>query len=497
MSSHSPKLKQTPPGLSDRASDIILVVLCLAILLVVAYPLYYVLVASFSDPYDVYAGKTFLLPSQFSFKGYAAVFSDDSILTGYANSIWYTVIGTIFSVAMIYMTAYPLSNPDLPGRKFFNIFFVITMYFGGGLIPTYLIVKNTGLINTTWAMFLPGGVAVSNMIIARNFFETSIPKELKEACEIDGASKLRMFFSIIIPLSKPIMAVMVVFSMVAYRAALEYFHNWFAEGLIDQEAFSQTDTQYMAKCAQGNVGVATWWYIEELMGEHAEDYVFLPVLEGPDGSYNVTVRDGGGINSGNLSITSACESPINLLKFYDQWYAPENVMQLQYGPIDVYFTSQDENGLWQSITDEEAQEKFGKSAGEVKSEYEVYGPKLILSDYYANTFEMEPRAVDRLTDLYDYWMPFVKDTTAYPIDCVYTQDELDTIDKYRVDFENFVSEQEALWLRDGGITDESWNAYKEALNSYGLEELLQTYQSAYDRYVQVSGDASADAQSAA
>ena len=149
------------------------------------------------------------------------MFSDDSILTGYANSIWYTVIGTVFSVAMIYITAYPLSNPDLPGRKFFNIFFVITMYFGGGLIPTYLIVKNTGLINTTWAMFLPGGVAVSNMIIARNFFETSIPKELKEACEIDGASKLRMFFSIIIPLSKPIMAVMVVFSMVAY------WNDWF------------------------------------------------------------------------------------------------------------------------------------------------------------------------------------------------------------------------------------------------------------------------------
>ena len=175
----------------------------------------------------------------------------------------------------------------------------------------------------------------------------------------------------------------------------------------------------------------------------------------PDGSYNVTVRDGGGINSGNLSITSACESPINLLKFYDQWYDPENVMQLQYGPIGTYFTQQDENGLWQSITDEEAQAQFGKSAGEVKSEYEVYGPKLILSDYYATTFEMEPRAVDRLTDLYDYWMPYVKDTTCYPIDCVYTEDELDTIDKWRVDFENFVAEQEATWLRDGGITDET------------------------------------------
>lgn len=152
-----------PGGLSDRASDVVLVVLCVAILLVVAYPLYYILVASVSDPYDVYAGKTFLLPSQFTLDGYAAVFSDDSILVGYWNSIKYTVAGTIFSVVMIYITAYPLSNPDLPGRKFFNIFFVITMYFGGGLIPTYLIVKDTGLLNTIWAMFLPGGVAVSKI----------------------------------------------------------------------------------------------------------------------------------------------------------------------------------------------------------------------------------------------------------------------------------------------------------------------------------------------
>ncbi len=269
-----------------------------------------------------------------------------------------------------------------------------------------------------------------------------------------------------------------------YRAALEYFHDWFAEGLIDQEAFSQDDTQYMAKCSQGRVGVATWWYIEELMGDHSDDYVFLPILDGPDGTHNVTVRDGGGITSGNLCITSACESPINLLKFYDQWYEPENVMQLQYGPIGVYFTEQDENGLWQSITDEESQAQFGKSAGELKSEYEVAGPKLILSDYYATTFEMEPRAQERLNDLYDYWMPFVSDTTCYPIDCVFTQDELDTIDRYRVDFEGFVAEQEAAWLRDGGITDESWAAYKDNLNSYGMNELLEVYQAAYDRYVQ-------------
>lgn len=277
-----------------------------------------------------------------------------------------------------------------------------------------------------------------------------------------------------------------------YRAALEYFHDWFTEGLIDQEVFSQDDTQYMAKCSQGRVGVATWWYIEELMGDHADDYVFLPVLDGPDGTHNVTVRDGGGINSGSLSITSACESPINLLKFYDQWYIPENTMQLQYGPIGTYFTGQDENGLWQSVTDEEAQAQFGKSAGELKSELEVAGPKLILSDYYANVFEMEPRAQERLTDLYDYWMQYVDDTTTYPIDCVFTSDELDTIDRYRVDFENFVAEQEAAWLRDGGITDETWAAYKDNLNSYGMDKLLEVYQAAYDRYVETAGETSVE-----
>lgn len=211
----------TPNGLSEKASDIILVILCLVILLIIAYPLYYVLIASFSDPYDVYAGKTFLLPSQFSLRGYEAVFADKNIFSGILNSILYTVVGTIFSVAMLYLTAYPMSQKDLPGRKFLSIFFIITMYFGGGLIPTYLIVKNTGLMGSMWSLFLPGGVAVGNMIIVRNYIENSIPRDLLEAARIDGAGHFRIFFDMIIPLSMPIMAVMVVFSMVAY------WNDWF------------------------------------------------------------------------------------------------------------------------------------------------------------------------------------------------------------------------------------------------------------------------------
>lgn len=270
-----------------------------------------------------------------------------------------------------------------------------------------------------------------------------------------------------------------------YRDALTYFHDWYAEGLMDKEMFSQTDTQLISKCSQGYVGVATWWYIEELMGDYAEDYVFLPILDGPDGSHNVTVRTGGATNSGNLSITSECESPANLLKFFDQWYAPENVMQLQYGPIGTYFTEQDEAGVWQSITDEQAKEKFGKSAGELKSEFEVYGPKLILSDYYSSTFKMEDRAIERLTDLNEFWMPYVDSTVTYPVDCVFTEEELDTIDMYKADFESIVAEQEGLWLKEGGPSDKEWDAYVAKLKeTCGMEELLEVYQAAYDRYVE-------------
>ncbi len=269
----------------------------------------------------------------------------------------------------------------------------------------------------------------------------------------------------------------------AYRDAITYFHDWYAEGLMDLEMFSQTDSELIAKCSQGYVGVTTWWYIEEVMGDYAKDYVFLPVLDGPDGTHNVTVRTGGGINSGNLNITKACKSPANLLKYFDRWYDPEIVMQLQYGPIDVYFTDKDENGVWLSISNEECQEKYGKSAGELKGEQEVWGPKLILSDYYSTTFKMEDRAIERLTDLQDFWMPYVDSTVTYPVDCVFTGRELDTIDWYKANFESTVAENEGLWIKNGGPTDQEWQDYIELLEKKcGMNKLLEVYQDAYNRY---------------
>ena len=208
-------------GMSDRTSNIILTVVCAIVLFIVAYPLYYVVVASFSDPYEVYAGKTFLFPSGFTLDGYKGVFLNEGIVSGFLNSVKYTVIGTIFSVVMLYITAYPLAQKDLPGRKWISLFFVFTMYFGGGLIPTYLVVQKTGLIGSMWSLFLPGGVGVGNMIVVRNYFQHSIPHDLVEASEIDGCSKFRTFISVVIPLSLPILAVQAVFAMVAY------WNDWF------------------------------------------------------------------------------------------------------------------------------------------------------------------------------------------------------------------------------------------------------------------------------
>ena len=274
----------------------------------------------------------------------------------------------------------------------------------------------------------------------------------------------------------------------AYRDCLTYFHDWYAEGLMDVEMFSQSDSQLIAKCQQGYVGVSTWWYIEELMGEYAKDYVFLPPLTGPKGTQyentcGVTIRPGSPITSGQLNITNKCQSPINLLKFYDQWYDGEAVMQLQYGPIGVFFTGQDDKGMWLSITEDEAQAKYNKSAGEVRNAYETYGPKLILAEYYNEVFYMEDRAIERLTDLDEFWMPYVKDTTFYPVDCVFTGMEMETIDWHKTDFETAVREQEGLWLKEGGPSDQEWESYKEYLSKKcGMDDLIQVYQDAYDRY---------------
>ncbi len=191
--------QKQPGGLSDKVSDIVLVVICAAVMLIVAYPLYYVLVASFSDPYDVYAEQDLPAAQPVHPEGLSGcVCRQCAVLRFYeqhqVHRHRYHLLG-----GYDHLVAYPLSVKDLPGRKYISLFFVITMYFGGGLVPTYLIVKQTGLLGSMWALFLPGVVAVGNVIIVRNFFENNIPRELLEAAEIDGASKWTVFVKMVIP----------------------------------------------------------------------------------------------------------------------------------------------------------------------------------------------------------------------------------------------------------------------------------------------------------
>ena len=205
----------------DRIFNIVNYVLLALVMLVVAYPLYYVLVASFSDPYEVYAGRTFLIPQGFTLAGYERIFKDDAIVTGYINNLYYTVVGTIISVILTLLAAYPLSKKTLPGRRGIMTFMILTMYFNGGLIPTYLVVRGLGLFNSIWALVLPCAISVYNIIITRTFFETNIPDALVEAASIDGSNHFRTFLTIVLPLSTPIIAVMVVFY------AVGYWNDWF------------------------------------------------------------------------------------------------------------------------------------------------------------------------------------------------------------------------------------------------------------------------------
>ena len=275
----------------------------------------------------------------------------------------------------------------------------------------------------------------------------------------------------------------------AYRDAVTYFHDWYAEGLMDLEMFSQSTSQLISKVSQGRVGLTTWWEIKEIAGDHTDDFVFLPPMYGPQGTEyaqtrNLTIRSGPGVTSGNLNVTSACGNPTLLLKYFDQWYEPETVMQLQYGPIGIYFSEKDANGVWQVINDDEAKAKFGKSAGELKGQYEVYGPRLILAEYYNNVFAMEDRAVERLHQIEEYWMPYVQSPVYYPNDVTFTDEELETIKRYKADFVSQVAEYEGTWLKNGGPTDAEWDAYLKMLeDNCGMSRLLDVYQSAYTRYL--------------
>ena len=195
-------------------------------LIITAYPLYFTIIASLSEPYDVAKGNVKLWPVGFTLQSYKQVFAYKQIWVGYLNTVYYTIFGTIFSLCLTIPAAYTLSKKFLPGRGILTMIILFTMYFSGGLIPTYLLIRNLGLMNTRYVLILTGGFSVYNMIITRVYFASSIPEDIYESARIDGASDFRQFFSIALPLAVPVIAVITLYYAVsnwnAYFSALLY-----------------------------------------------------------------------------------------------------------------------------------------------------------------------------------------------------------------------------------------------------------------------------------
>jgi multiple sugar transport system permease protein/putative aldouronate transport system permease protein len=213
----------------DKVFYVIIFIMLSLFFLAVLYPCIYVMSASISSSQAVMSGKVVLFPVGFNLTGYETVMNTTTVWIGFRNSIFYTVVATCLNIVMTMTTAYCLSRSDVPGRNGIMLLFTFTMFFSGGMIPTYMLIMGLGMLNTPLAIIIPGAIGVYNMIIARTFISSSIPGELLDAAKIDGCSDIGYYIKIVLPLSKAIIAVLVLFYGVqhwnAYFGPMIYLHN--------------------------------------------------------------------------------------------------------------------------------------------------------------------------------------------------------------------------------------------------------------------------------
>ena len=200
----------------EKIFDVAIAIIMGLVALLFLLPLLNVLACSFSSPERVVAGEVGRCPVEFNVRGYQEVFANDSLMRGFLNTLFYTFLGTVIQVTLQVLCAYPLSRPDFKGRKFLNIFLTLTMFVSGGMIPTYLLISNLGMLDTIWAIIIPGCVSVFNIIVIRTYMQNSIPAELQEAARIDGCGDFQIFLRVVLPLCRPILFVMVLYAIVGY-----------------------------------------------------------------------------------------------------------------------------------------------------------------------------------------------------------------------------------------------------------------------------------------
>lgn len=225
----SKKRRKLNTSSSDKIFDTVNVILMVILLIILAWPLYFVLIASLSNPSEVWNGNVIFWPKGFTLNGYTELFKYKKLWIGYRNTIFYTALGTVINMVMTVLCAYPLSRKDWMPRNFFMKLCLITMYVNGGLIPTYLVVNKLHMINTVWSMIIPSALSFYNALIVRSYFMGSIPESLQEAAELDGANSVQYLLSIVLPLSKPVLAVVGLYYAVGhwndYYTALIYIYD--------------------------------------------------------------------------------------------------------------------------------------------------------------------------------------------------------------------------------------------------------------------------------
>ncbi|WP_246131934.1 carbohydrate ABC transporter permease [Paenibacillus hemerocallicola] len=235
----------------DKLFNLSITIVLSFVALIVLYPLFFIIIASISNPQSVVTGEVLLMPKGVHFAGYEKILKNTELQRGFINTVFYTVTGTAINLVLTICAAYPLSRKDFKGRQTITAFLLFTMFFSGGMIPTYLLIRDLGMINTIWAMLLPNAVSVVNVIIMRTYFQTTIPAEVQEAASIDGCSNLKLLWRVVLPLSMPIVAVMILFYSVAhwnaYFNAMLYLNNrtMYPLQLLLREILVQNDLQDM------------------------------------------------------------------------------------------------------------------------------------------------------------------------------------------------------------------------------------------------------------
>lgn len=257
------KLTLIRQPLGDRVLDVFFYTIMGLLAVVCAYPIWYVLVASISDSAYVNSGALILLPRSIHYEGYKYILKDASLWQGYLNTIIYVVGGTVFGLAVTLPAGYALSRKDFPGRGIFTFYLVFTMYFSGGLIPTYLVVRSLGLINTRLVLILLGSVSVYNMILVRTFFSSTIPEELREAAFVDGCTNTRFFLQFVLPLSKAIIAV------IGMYLAVGHWNSYYNAMIYCMDRKLQPLQLYLRQLLFTNVDIDTG-LDQELMAKQAQ-----------------------------------------------------------------------------------------------------------------------------------------------------------------------------------------------------------------------------------